>query len=58
MFNRCAKINRTASPNSLIIGEDFYNIAKTIDEFIFEKINTDDVSNEHEYVGYIVKRKN
>jgi len=56
--NRCAKINRTASPNSLIIGEDFYNIAKTIDEFIFEKINTDDVSNEHEYVGYIVKRKN
>ena len=56
--NRCAKINRAAPPNGLIIGEDFYNNAKMIDEFTFNKIKTEEVSAEHGYSGYIVKRKN
>ena len=55
--NRCAKINRAAPPNSLVIGQDFYNNAKNIDEFAFNKIETDQVSIEHGYSGYIVKRK-
>ena len=56
--NRCAKINRAAPPNGLIIGRDFYNNAKTIDNFAFEKVESDVVSAEHGYEGYIVSRKN
>ena len=56
--NRCAKINRAAPPNGLIIGRDFYNNAKTIDNFTFEKVESDIVSAEHGYEGYIVSRKN
>lgn len=56
--NRCAKINRAAPPNGLIIGRDFYNNAKTIDDFIFEKIESEILSSEHGYEGYVVSRKN
>lgn len=54
--NRCAKINRTAPANGLIIGEDFYKNAKILDDFIFEKVESHIVSPEHGYVGYVVKR--
>ena len=54
--NRCAKINRTAPANGLIIGEDFYKNAKTLDDFTFEKIESHIVSPEHGYVGYVVQR--
>ena len=54
--NRCAKINRAAPANGLVIGQDFYNNAKTFDDFIFEKTETDSVSAEHGYEGYIVLR--
>ena len=56
--NRCAKINRAAPPNGLIIGKDFYKNAKSIDEFNFEKIESSIVSAEHGYEGYVVSRKN
>ena len=55
--NRCAKINRAAPPNGLIIGRDFYNNAKTIENFAFEKVESHVVSAEHGYEGYIVSRK-
>jgi len=55
--NRCAKINRTAPANGLIIGEEFYENAKTLEDFEFKKIASDIVSPEHGYAGYIVSRK-
>lgn len=55
--NRCAKINRAAPPNGLIIGKDFYNNAKSLTEFNFEKIESNLVSAEHGYEGYVVSRK-
>jgi class 3 adenylate cyclase len=55
--NRCAKINRTAPANGLIIGEDFYENAKDLDSYTFKKISSDIVSPEHGYTGYIVYRK-
>lgn len=55
--NRCAKINRTAPANGLIIGEDFYENAKNLEGFEFKKVESDIVSPEHGYVGYIVYRK-
>jgi class 3 adenylate cyclase len=56
--NRCAKINRTAPGNGLIIGEEFYEIVKSFDDYIFKKIESEIVSPEHGYAGYIVSRKN
>lgn len=55
--NRCAKINRAAPPNGLVIGQDFYNNAKGIDGFAFEKIDGD-ISTDHGYEGYLVYRAN
>ena len=52
--NRCAKINRAAPANGLIVGKDFYDHAKALNQFTFEKIQ-DDI--EHGYEGFIVSRK-
>jgi len=56
--NRCAKINRTAPVNGLIIGEEFYENVKIFDDYIFKKIESEIVSPEHGYAGYVVSRKN
>ena len=55
--NRCAKINRTAPANELIIGEEFFENVKTLEDYTFEKIESKIVSPEHGYTGYIVSRK-
>jgi methyl-accepting chemotaxis protein len=55
--NRCAKINRTAPANGLIIGKEFYENAKNLEDYVFKKIESDIVSPEHGYIGYIVSRK-
>ena len=55
--NRCAKINRTAPANGLIIGQEFYENAKTLEDYIFKKVEGEMVSSEHGYAGYIVSRK-
>lgn len=56
--NRCAKINRIAPANGLIIGEEFYDNAKNFDDYIFKKIKSDITSPESGYEGYLVFRKN
>ncbi len=55
--NRCAKINRTAPANGLIIGEEFYENAKNLKNYNFKKISSEIVSPEHGFIGYIVTRK-
>ena len=55
--NRCAKINRLAPANGLIIGEEFYNNAKIFDDYIFKKIDTKFISPESDYLVYHVSRK-
>ncbi|MGI9566575.1 MAG: HAMP domain-containing protein [Nitrosopumilus sp.] len=55
--NRCAKINRSAPANGLIIGKEFYENAKTYDDFLFKKVESEIVSPEHGFIGYIVSRK-
>jgi len=54
--NKCAKINRSAPANGLIIGEEFYENAKQLDEYTFKKIESEIVSPEHGFVGYVVSR--
>ena len=53
--NKCAKLNRSAPPNGLIIGEDFYKNAKSLKEFKFKKSQVG--SDEHGFIGYIVTRE-
>jgi len=55
--NRCAKINRLAPANGLIIGEEFYNSAKGFDEFVFKKIDTQFTSTTSDFLVYHVFRK-
>lgn len=50
--NRCAKINRSAPPNGLVVGTEFYKNAKTL-EFDFKKIG--DESSQFE--AYVVSRR-
>lgn len=54
--NRCAKINRSASTNGIIIGQDFYNSVKEFEGYSFKKIESDIVSPEHGYTGFIVSK--
>jgi len=55
--NRCAKLNRSASANGVVIGEDFYQMVKDLEKYMFKKIHTKLVSSEHDYVGYSVSIK-
>ena len=55
--NRCAKLNRSSSVNGIVIGEDFYDVVKDFDRFMFKKISNDSVSSEHDFVGYTVSKK-
>ena len=55
--NRCAKINGLAPRNGLLIGEAFYNAAKSLDEYSFNKMDKGISDTDQEYVKYIVSRK-
>jgi len=56
--NRCAKINRLAPANRLIIGEEFYESARILHDFEFKKIDNKTTFSESDYIGYLVSRKN
>ena len=56
--NRCAKINRSAPANGLIIGEEFYKNAKDLDQYSFKKLDEALISEDHGFTGYVVSRKN
>jgi class 3 adenylate cyclase len=36
--NLCAKINRMAKPDGMVIGGDFYRIVSTFDEYHFTEV--------------------
>ena len=52
--NRCAKINRSAPPNGLVIGQELYDAVKTLDGFRFEKIENKTIYSEYGYNVYAV----
>jgi class 3 adenylate cyclase len=55
--NRCAKLNRNSSANGVVIGEDFYELVKDLDSYLFKKIENKHVSSDHDYIGYHVSIK-
>jgi class 3 adenylate cyclase/HAMP domain-containing protein len=54
--NRCAKINGLAPRNGLIIGEDFYNVLKSIKGYSFKKMDKLLPDQEQRFVVYTVSR--
>ncbi len=56
--NKCAKMNRSAPPNGVIIGENFYGEVKDFKEYRFKKIENKVVSTEEIYIGYSVEKNN
>lgn len=55
--NRCSKINPFASPNSIVIGDDLYQMVKSFDEYNFVKIEDYELTDEKDYAVYLVSRK-
>jgi class 3 adenylate cyclase len=55
--NRCSKINPFASPNSIVIGDDLYQMVKSFDEYNFVKIEDYELTDEKDYAVYSVSRK-
>lgn len=54
--NKCAKINRLAPPNGLVIGEALYDIVKSFDSYSYRLVTNE--SNKQEYGAvYEVTRK-
>ncbi|MDH5569640.1 MAG: hypothetical protein OEX98_07620 [Nitrosopumilus sp.] len=54
-MNRCSKINYVAPKNGFVVGQDFYDSAKSFPEFNFEKVGTD-ILDTHKYPSYIVTK--
>ena len=52
--NRCAKLNRSAPANGLVVGEEFYKNSKSLKEFNFKKIGEGTASEEYGFNGYVV----
>ena len=57
VVNRCAKINKSALPNGLIIGEALYENVKDLKEYTFHKIDSGLISEEYGFGGYTVSRR-
>lgn len=55
--NRCAKINRSAPANGLVIDEELYKNAKNLENLSFKKVDSEISSPKSGFIGYIVYRK-
>ena len=55
--NRCAKINGQAPRNALLIGDAFYDVVKSIEQYSFNKMDETMPEHEQQYVVYTVLRK-
>lgn len=54
--NKCAKINRLAPPNGVVIGDALYQMVKSVNTYNFEMINSQSTINEYGHV-YLLSRK-
>ena len=55
--NRCAKINRFAFPNNLIIGSDVYENIKSQNNYDFRSMNVNPTGGKQIFLVYLVTRK-
>ena len=55
--NRCSKINHDAPKNGFVIGQDFYDAAKSFDEFDFTRVKHDGINSSSNYASYVTSKK-
>jgi class 3 adenylate cyclase len=56
-MNLCAKINSKAPANGMVIGQNLYQLVKSIEDFRFERVNEQPDSKYSQYPTYIVQTK-
>jgi class 3 adenylate cyclase len=56
-MNVCAKINSKAPANGMVIGEDLYQLVKSLEDFRFERVLEQSDSKYSQYPAYIVQAK-
>jgi class 3 adenylate cyclase len=56
-MNVCAKINSKAPANGLVIGEDLYQLVKSLEDFHFERAKEESDNKYGQYPAYIVQTK-
>jgi class 3 adenylate cyclase len=56
-MNVCAKINSKAPANGMVIGEDLYQLVKSIEDFRFERVGERSDNKYSQYPAYIVQTK-
>ena len=54
--NRCAKINRFALPNTLVIGSDVYENVKSTAKYNFKNMNVNPTGTNQLYTVYLISR--
>ena len=54
--NRCAKINRFALPNTLVIGSDVYENVKSTEKYNFKNMNVNPTGTNQLFTVYLVSR--
>ena len=55
--NRCSKINHDAPNNGFVIGQDFYDAAKSFNEFDFAMVEHDQSKSGSNYPSYVATKK-
>ncbi len=56
-MNLSAKINSKAPTNGMVIGEDLYQLAKSLEDFRFERVQEQSDTRYSQYPAYLVKTK-
>jgi class 3 adenylate cyclase len=56
-MNFCAKINSKAPANGMVIGEDLYQLVKSLEDFRFERVKEQSDTKYSQYPAYIVQTK-
>jgi class 3 adenylate cyclase len=56
-MNLCAKINSKAPANGMVIGEDLYQLVKSLKDFHFERVPEESDTRYSQYPAYIVQTK-
>jgi len=56
-LNMCAKINRLASPNGVVIGGDLHQVVRHFDDYYFKSMEGYDLGFKYSYAVYSLNRK-
>ena len=51
-MNLCAKINSKAPANGMVIGEDFYQLVKSLEDYCFERVHEQSHAKYSQYPAY------